>query len=85
MVERPVPNWVVVGSSPIVRSRCFMDDSKKVVLLESTLREILRINDAASKGSTGSIPLETALYGDLFYSWIDIREKAKLLLKGQAR
>ena len=62
-----------------------MDDSKKVVLLESTLREILRINDAASKGSTGSIPLETALYGDLFYSWIDIREKAKLLLKGQAR
>ena len=63
-----------------------MDDSKKVVLLESTLREILSINDAASKGNEpGSIPLECALEGSLLYRWIDIREKAKGLLKGEAR
>lgn len=63
-----------------------MDDSRKVVLMEATLREILKINDAAIKGDVpGSIPLECALEGDLLYRWIDIREKAKRLLKGEAR
>jgi hypothetical protein len=63
-----------------------MDDSKKVVLLESTLREVLRINDEAAKGDEpGSIPFECALEGDLLYRWIDIREKAKGLLRGEAR
>ena len=63
-----------------------MEDSKKVVLLESTLREILSINEKASTGSSpGSIPLECALEGDLLYRWIDIREKAKGLLRGEAR
>lgn len=63
-----------------------MDDSKKVVLLESTLREILSINDAAGKGNApGCLPLEVALDGSLLWRWVDIREKAKGLLKGEAR
>jgi hypothetical protein len=87
VVKHLVPNQEIVGSIPTGRSkRCHMDDSKKVVLLESTLREILRINEEAGKNAAyGSIPLECALDGTLLYRWIDIREKAKGLLKGEAR
>jgi hypothetical protein len=63
-----------------------MNDAQKVALLEGTLREVLRINDEASKGHTpGSLPLEVSLEGSLLYAWIDVREKAKGLLRGDVR
>ena len=63
-----------------------MDDRTKVALLEGTLKEILRINEEAGKGcNPGSMPFECALEGKLFYEWLDIREKAKGLLKGNVR
>jgi hypothetical protein len=62
-----------------------MDDAKKVVLLESTLREILRIDEEAGKGNApGSVPFYYSLDGDLRYRWIDIRHRAKELLEGRA-
>jgi hypothetical protein len=63
-----------------------MDDVKKVALLESTLREILKIDEEAGKGNTpGSMPFYYSLDGDLRYRWIDIRHRARELLKGEAR
>lgn len=63
-----------------------MDDSKKVVLLESALREILRIDEEAGRGDRpGSTPFCYALSGELRYSWLDIRGKVKALLNGQSR
>lgn len=63
-----------------------MNDAQKAALLESTLREILRLDEEAGKGNRpGCMPFQYALSGELRYRWIDIRVKAKQLLDGIAR
>ena len=60
-----------------------MNDAQKAALLESTLREILRIDEAAAQGNQpGCLPFQYALSGELRYRWIDIRVKARKLLNG---
>ena len=61
-----------------------MNAEQKAALLESTLREILRIDEEAARGDRpGSTPFQYALSGDLRYRWIDIRVKARKLLSGE--
>ena len=63
-----------------------MNDSQKAALLESTLREILRIDEEAAAGTRpGCMPFQYALSGQLRYRWIDIRVKAKQLLDGNVK
>lgn len=63
-----------------------MNDTQKVLLLESALREILSIDlEAAQENRPGSIPFYLALEGGLRYRWLDIRAKVEGLLKGEAR
>jgi hypothetical protein len=63
-----------------------MNDAQKVALLESTLREILAIDEEAGRGNRpGCMPMQYSLSGELRYRWIDIRVKAKQLLNGDAR
>ena len=60
-----------------------MNDAQKVALLESTLREILSLDEAAGRGDQpGCMPFQYALSGNLRYRWIDIRVKARKLLNG---
>lgn len=58
------------------------DDAKRrLALLESTLREILRINkDATADAGGGSADMETALDGKLLTRWKNIRRKAESLV-----
>ena len=61
-----------------------MNADQKAALLESTLREILRLDEEAGKGErAGCMPFQYALSGELRYRWIDIRVKAKKLLNGE--
>jgi hypothetical protein len=63
-----------------------INDAQKVALLESTLREILRLDEEAGRGNKpGSMPFRYALSGDLRLRWIDIRVKAQQLLDGTVR
>lgn len=62
-----------------------MNADQKVALLESTLREILSLDETAARGDQpGCMPFQYALSGSLRYRWIDIRVKAKKLLNGEA-
>ncbi len=61
-----------------------MNAEQKAALLESTLREILRLDEEAASGiRPGCMPFQYALEGELRYRWIDIRVKAKKLLNGE--
>jgi hypothetical protein len=63
-----------------------MNDATKMVLLESTLKEILALDEEAKRGDRpGSMPLESSLSGELLYRWLDIRSKARYLLAYYAR
>ncbi len=62
-----------------------MNAEQKAALLESTLREILRLDEEAARGDRpGCMPFQYALEGELRYRWIDIRVKARKLLNGEA-
>lgn len=57
------------------------DERRRMALLESTLREILRINkDATTDVGGGSADLETALDGKLLTRWRNIRRRAEHLV-----
>lgn len=56
------------------------DDKKRIVLLEATLREILRIDKDAEADQAGSMGFDTALDGELLKQWKRIRSRAQNLL-----
>ena len=57
-----------------------IDDKKRIILLEATIREILRIDNDAEADQTGSMGFDTALDGSLREQWHRIRRKAMHLL-----
>ena len=58
-----------------------LNDQRRIALLESTLREILRIDrEAEADKAGGSVPLDTALDGSLLRRWRNIRRKAESLV-----
>jgi hypothetical protein len=57
-----------------------IDDKRRIVLLEATLREILRINSDAEADKAGSMGFDTALDGQLLRQWKSIKRKAQHLL-----
>lgn len=57
-----------------------MNDLQRLVLLEASVKEILRINLESEK-DIQSIPIETALNGKLRQEWLQIIGRVKSLIK----